>query len=131
MLPLVRSFRDLEVYKRARQQAREIFILTKRFPPDERFSLTSQVRRSSRAVGAMLAEAWAKRQYPAAFISKLNEALGESMETQSWLDHALDCGYLESDVHRAMDGQWQQIGAMINSMIARADDFCRNVAAGR
>jgi len=76
----------------------------------------------------MLAEAWARRRYQAAFISKLTEAMGESMETQNWLDHALDCEYISMDDHAALDDQWQQIGAMLNGMIERADDFCRSVS---
>ncbi len=128
MLPLVKSFRELEVYKRTRSQARAIFQVTKHFPSEERFSLTDQVRRSSRAVGAMLAEAWAKRRYPAAVISKLDDALGEAMETQAWLDYAYDCGYIDAQQHAALDDQWQQIGAMIGGMMGRAADFCRGVA---
>ena len=89
----IRGFRDLDVYELAREQARRIFALSKTFPPEEKFSLTDQIRRSSRAVNAMIAEAWARGRYPAAFINKIDEALGEAMETQAWLDHALDCGY--------------------------------------
>ncbi len=74
---LVRSFRDLEVYKLGRVQAQKNFAITRLFPKEERYSLTDQIRRSSRAVTAMIAESWAKRRYPAAFISKLHEALGE------------------------------------------------------
>ena len=121
----ISSFRDLTVYQRAVTDAKHIFVLTQSFPRDERFSLSDQIRRSSRAVGAMIAEAWARRRYPAAFISKLNEALGEAMETQSWLDHALECEYISNADHEARDDQWQQIGAMISGMIDRADDFCR------
>jgi four helix bundle protein len=89
----IRSFRELNVYKNAREAAHAIFEITKTFPREERYSLTDQVRRSSRAVNAMIAEAWAKRRYEAAFISKINDALGEATETQSWLDHAFDAGY--------------------------------------
>lgn len=124
MLPIVKSFRELEVYKRCRSQAKSLFQISKRFPADERFSLTDQVRRSSRAVGAMIAEAWAKRRYEAAFVSKLSDAAGEAMETQAWLDHALDCGYIDHGTYDAMDAQWQEIGAMIFGMIARAHSFC-------
>lgn len=73
---IIRSFRDLEVYKAARRDARSVFLLSKSFPSEERFSLTDQVRRSSRAVAGMIAEAWARRRYVAAFISKLTEAMG-------------------------------------------------------
>ena len=87
----IRSFRDLDVYTQARQQAKNVFVVIKSFPREERYSLTDQIRRSSRAVNAMIAEAWARRMYPAAFVNKIDEAMGEAMETQAWLDHALDC----------------------------------------
>ncbi len=85
-----KSFRDLKVYQAAREAARLVFDYSKNFPPEERYSLTDQVRRSSRAVKAMVAEAWARRRYRAAFVNKVDEALGEAYETQSWLDDALD-----------------------------------------
>ena len=128
-MAIIKSFRDLEVYGIAREQAKKIFIVSKSCPNEERFSLTDQIRRSSRAVNAMIAEAWARRRYPAAFINKIDEAMGEAMETQAWLDHALDCNYLDRNQHRALDEMWQKVGAMLNRMIQRADDFCRS--AGR
>jgi len=128
-MALIKGFRDLDVYVLGREQARKIFVLSKTFPKEERYSLTDQIRRSSRAVNAMIAEAWARRMYPAAFINKINEAMGEAMETQAWLDHALDCKYLDGNQHRALDDAWQRIGAMLNRMIQRADDFCKS--AGR
>jgi four helix bundle protein len=125
-MALIRSFRDLDIYKLAREQSKKIFLITKAFPKEERYSLTDQIRRSSRAVNAMVAEAWARRRYPAAFVNKIDEAMGESMETQAWLDHALDSGYLDDDQHRELDDSWQRVGAMLNRMIKRADDFCRS-----
>jgi four helix bundle protein len=74
----------------------------------------------------MIAEAWARRRYQAAFVNKLNEALGEAMETQTWLDHALECDYINSEMYRELDATWQHIGAMLNRMIQKADIFCRN-----
>lgn len=124
----IRSFRDMDVYSQAREQAKKVFVTSKSFPREERFSLTDQIRRSSRAVNAMIAEAWARRMYPAAFINKLNEAMGEAMETQAWLDHALDAEYINQSQHRALDDGWQRIGAMLNRMIQRADDFCRTAS---
>ena len=124
----IQSFRDLDVYTQARQQAKNVFVISKRFPREERYSLTDQIRRSSRAVNAMIAEAWARRLYPAAFVNKIDEALGEAMETQAWLDHALDCGYVDEKAHRSLDESWQRIGAMLNRMIQRADDFCRTAS---
>src|SRR5262249_1547639 len=113
------SFRDLRVYMLAREEAKKVFILTRTFPKEERYSLIDQVRRSSRSVGATLAEAWAKRKYQAAFISKIDDALGEAMETQAWLDHALDCRYISQSQYAEMDRAWQSIGGMLRNMITR------------
>lgn len=125
-MAIIRSFRDLDVYALGRQQAKRIFLLSKAFPKEERYSLTDQIRRSSRAANAMVAEAWARRLYPAAFINKIDEALGEAMETQAWLDHAVDCDYLTRAQHHELGDAWQKIGAMLHRMIERADDFCRS-----
>jgi len=124
-MALIRSFRDLEVYKLARQQAKRIFVLSRSFSKDEKYSLTDQMRRSSRAVNAMVAEAWGRRRYLAAFVNKMDEAMSEAMETQAWLDHALDCTYIDSNQHRELDMARQHIGAMLNRIIERADTFCR------
>jgi len=125
-MALIRSFRDLEVYRSSVREAKKIFGMSKSFPREEMFSLTDQIRKSSRAVGAMIAEAWAKRRYPAAFIAKLVDALGEAMETQSWLDHAITCDYITKDQYRSLDAAWQSIGGRLAKMIDRADLFCRN-----
>ena len=121
---LIRSFRDLDVYQLAREQTRAIFDMSRTFPKEEMYSLTDQIRRSSRAVNAMTAEGWARRRYPAAFANKINEALGEAMETQAWLDHALDCAYIDAGRHAELDAKWQRIGAMLNGMIDKAETFC-------
>lgn len=124
-MAIIRSFRELNIYRQSREQAHKVFELTKTFPREERYSLTDQIRRASRAVKSMIAEAWAHRRYRAAFISKLTDALGEATETQSWLDDALDCGYINAQQHREFDDAWQKLGGMINNTIERADDFCR------
>jgi len=124
----ISSFRELNVYKSAREAARAIFEISKTFPREERYSLTDQIRRSSRAVNAMIAEAWAKRRYEAAFVSKVNDALGEATETQSWLDHAADAAYITAPQFKELDAKWQQIGAMLNKMTERAHDFCKSQA---
>ncbi len=123
-MAVIRSFRDLKVYQAARDEARKVFEATRAFPSEEKYSLTDQIRRSSRAVNAMIAEAWARRRYQAAFVNKINEALGETMETQAWLDHALDCAYLTPALHREFDAAWQSIGARLQKMMERADTFC-------
>src|SRR5437879_8480293 len=122
----INSFRDLNVYKLAREQARKIFEVTRAFPSEEKYSLTDQIRRSSRSVNTMIAEAWARRPYIAVFTNKICEALGETMETQAWLDHPLDCQYITSAQHRQLDAARQSIGAMLNQMMARAETFCPN-----
>jgi len=119
------SFRDLETYQKARQQSQFIFRLTQEFPKEETYSLTDQIRRSSRAVCALLAEAWARRPYEAAFVNKLNQALAEAMETQSWLDAAHDCDYIDADTHDTLDTEWERIGGKLNRMIQHSDSFCQ------
>jgi len=125
-MAVIRSFRDLNVYTAARREARVIFERSRNFPPEERYALTDQIRRSSRAVKAMIAEAWGRRKYPAVFANKIDEALGEANETQSWLEDCLDCGYLSQAEFTRMDAAWQSIGAMLRKMIDRSEDFCRN-----
>lgn len=123
-MPVIHSFRDLDAYRLALSESGKIFALTRGFPRDEMYSLSNQIRRSSRAVGAMIAEAWARRRYPAVWINKLDEAIGEATETQSWLDQALQCGYIAADVHSKMDDAWAHLGAMLNRMIIRVVEFC-------
>ena len=120
-----KSFQDLKVYEAAREEARLIFEISKTFTREEKYSLTDQIRRSARAVKAMIAEAWARRRYKAAFINKIDEALGEAYETQSWLDDALDATYLSKETFSDLDNRYDAIGAMLSRMIDRADDFCK------
>jgi four helix bundle protein len=127
-MPRITSFRDLDVYQFGLREAKRVFLITKEFPKEERYSLTDQIRRSSRAVNALLAEAWARRRYVAAFVNKVNESLGEGMETQAWLDHALACEYIDANQHEELDKAWQRVGAMLNKMIQKADTFCRSAA---
>ena len=122
------SFRDLRVYQLARAASAEVFQITKTFPREERFSLIDQIRRSSRATKAMISEAWARRRYKAVFINKLDEAMGEANETRSWLDDALDCGYLDAEQFKKMERDWCSIASMLARMIDRASDFCKNAA---
>ena len=117
------SFRDLVVYKNARKLAKSIFEITKSFPKEEMYSLTDQVRRSSRSIGAQIAEG-AKRRYKKHFISKLTDVDGEQQETQHWIETAEDCGYLSSEQTRKLNSGLSEIGRMINSMINKAEIFC-------
>jgi four helix bundle protein len=124
-MAIIRSFRDLRAYQQARNEANRIFEMTKTFPREEQFSLTDQIRRSSRAVKSMIAEAWGHRRYRASFVSKLTGATGEANETQSWLDDAMDCGYIQAAQYEEFNTAWQSIGGMIANMIVKADDFCK------
>ncbi len=119
-----RSFKDLRVYQKAREVSRAVFKLSKRFPKEETYSLTDQVRRAARSVGAQISEAWGKRRYEKHFVSKLTDADGEQMETQHWVGEALDCEYLcPADAAQLYSGL-EEIGRMLNSMMEKADSFC-------
>jgi len=123
-LPHANSFRELLVYQKAKALSKEIFLLTKRFPRDEAYSLTDQIRRCSRSIGAQIAEAWAKRLYEKHFISKLTDADGEQNETQHWIDSAADCSYLGGEEAAALIKKCEEIGRLLGGMIAKADQFC-------
>jgi len=118
------SFRDLIVYQKGRQLQREILNLTKSFPMDERFSLTDQIRRSSRSIGANIAEAWAKRRYEKHFISKLTDSDGEQMETQHWIETALECEYIDQRTSAQLIEKCLEIGRMLGGMMDKAELFC-------
>ena len=118
------SFRDLIVYQKSRKLAKEIKEITQSFPRDEKFSLVDQVRRSSRSIGANIAESWAKRRYEKHFISKLTDSDGEQMETQHWIGTALDCEYIDQSAHNQLIAKCLEIGRMLNGMMDKADMFC-------
>lgn len=117
------SVKELIVYQKAYSLAMDVFLLSRRFPPEERFALTSQIRRSSRSVCHNLREAWAKRRYQAHFISKLTDCDGENAETETALDFARDCGYLPPDEHRRLTGLNHEIGRMLGAMITNPRKF--------
>jgi len=123
-----KSFRELIVYQRSRTLAQEIFGITCKFPKEEIFSLTDQVRRSSRSVGAQIAEAWAKRRYEKHFISKLTDADGEQQETQHWIEVACDCGYLSRTQADILLEKCMEIGRLLGGMMAKAEMFCNSDA---
>lgn len=118
------SFRDLLVYERARELQREVFLVSRTFPNDERFSLTDQIRRSSRSIGANIAEAWGKRRYQAHFVSKLTDADGEQYESQHWIETAVECGYLDPQKATALIDKCKEIGRLLGGMLEKADLFC-------
>jgi four helix bundle protein len=117
--PAVRSFKDLRVFHAAMDAAMRIFELSRAFPREERFSLTDQLRRSSRAVCANIAESWSKRRYPAHFASKLSDAHAEAEETRVWLDFAQRCGYLPPLVAAGLDDAYDKISGQLVLMLTR------------
>ncbi len=121
----IKSVRDLEVYRIAFQAAMDIFELSKSFPKEEVYSLTDQIRRSSRSVCSALAEGWRKRRYKAVFLNKLTDAEQEAAETQTWLEFALHCKYINEETFRKLDDRYEHIFAMLSNMEKKADSFCR------
>lgn len=119
-----KSFKELRVYLKAREVSRAVFGLTKAFPKEEMYSLTDQIRRAARSVGAQIAEAWGKRRYEKHFVSKLTDADAEQMETQHWVGEALDCGYLTPAEAEDLNSGLEEIGRMLNSMIDKSHAFC-------
>ncbi|HEY9882241.1 MAG TPA: four helix bundle protein [Thermosynechococcaceae cyanobacterium] len=120
---LVRNHEDWEVYQIAFEAAMQIFELSKKFPVEERYSLTDQIRRSSRSVCANLAEAWRKRLYKAAFISKLSDSAAEAAETQTWLAFAARCKYLDMESERALKQTYARILGRLVNLTIHADDW--------
>ena len=114
---------DLDVYRKAFDASMQIFELSKDFPKEETYSLTDQIRRSSRSVCANIAEAWRKRRYQAAFISKLNDCEAEAAETQTWLEFAVRCQYIEPEVGRALFKIYDEIISILVTMIKNSDSW--------
>jgi four helix bundle protein len=120
---LAKSGKELRVYQNAYNLAMDIFLISKRWPKEEKYSLTDQIRRSSRSVCANIREAWAKRRYEAHFISKLTDADAENSETDTWLNFALDCKYISNHEHQDLAHQCTKTGAMIGRMLNTASSF--------
>jgi four helix bundle protein len=123
-LPFARSFKELVVYNKGRILNQTVFKISKRFPKEEAFSLTSQWRRASRSIGAQIAEAWAKRRYLAHFVSKLTDADGEQQETQHWTIVAFDDGYISREEAHQIGSLALEVGRMLGEMIQNAESFC-------
>lgn len=120
----IKSFKDLIVYQKAFKLAMEIFEITKTFPKEERYSLTDQMRRSSRSVTSNIAEGWAKKRYIKAFTNKLTDSLGEEYETEVWLDYSLSCNYINTEVHRNLIDEYDEVRKMLISMINNPEKWC-------
>ena len=119
----VQSVKQLEVYRKAYLLAMEIYEISKSFPAEERYALTSQIRRSSRSVSMNLREAWAKRRYEAHFVSKLTDCDGENSETDTSLDFALDCNYITKSQHEELTSINREVGRMLGSMLLAPQKF--------
>ena len=117
------TFRDLKVYQKAFKLAMDIFILTKSFPDEEKYGLTSQIRRSSRSVCSSIGEAYRKRKYPAHFISKTTDADMENSETQVWLDFALSCKCINKETYVKFKERLEEVGKMLNHMIENSEKY--------
>lgn len=120
---IAKRFEDLEVYQLALGVQRELFTLSLGFPKEERYALTDQVRRSSRSVGANIAEAWHKRRYPDHFTSKLTDSDGEAAETRHWMQTSLDCGYINEKQFEDLTERCLAIGAKLGHMIQNAESW--------
>ena len=120
---MLHGHKDLKVYQLSYKLAMEIFHLTKSFPVEERYSLTDQIRRSSRSVPTNLTEAFRKRRYAHMFVSKLTDCDGEAGETDVWLDFSLDCGYMSGANHSALVAGYREVGRMLGGMIDHPQKF--------
>jgi four helix bundle protein len=121
---LIRTFRDLIVYQRSHALAMGLFQDSKKFPPEEKYSLTDQCRRASRSVAANIAESWGKRRYPASFVSKLSDSEAEALETQAWIAFAVDCEYLDEERGADLIQQYEELIKSIAHMANHPDDWC-------
>jgi len=121
----INSFRDLIVYQKAYKLAMEIFEITKAFPKEERYSLTDQIRRSSRSVTSNIGEAWAKKIYLKNFVSKLSDSHAEEYETEVWLDYSRACGYIDETKHEHFMEDYDEVRKMLISMMTNPEKFCR------
>jgi four helix bundle protein len=119
----IESFKDLIVYQKSYKLAMDIFEISKSFPKEEKYSLTDQIRRSSRSVTSCIAESWAKRRYEKSFINKLTDSLGEENETEVWLDYSKDCNYIQSEIHDTLLSEYSEVRKMLISMINNAEKW--------
>ena len=124
-MAIIQIFRNLIVYQKAFKLAMDIFEATKSFPKEELYSLTDQIRRSSRSITSNLSEAWAKKIYIKSFINKISDALAEEYETEVWLDFALQCGYIPKEQHQDLINGYDEVRKILISMVHHPDKFCQ------
>jgi four helix bundle protein len=123
MAKLAKDFKELRVYRNAIEAAMDIYEITKAFPPEEKYSMVNQIRRSSRSVCANIAEAWMKRLYRAAFVAKLSDSLSEAAETIVWLEMAERCNYIQSDKRVKLEDNYREIIGQLVKMTDQADQW--------
>ena len=121
----IRTVRDLKVYRKAFDNAMENYELTKKFPKEETYSLTDQIRRASRSVCSNLSEGWRKRRYKAVFLNKLTDSGQEAAETQTWLEFSFHCKYIDEETFDRLDDCYEHIFAMLYAIEKKAEAFCR------
>lgn len=119
----IRTHKDLKVYQLSFEAGMEVYRLTKAFPKEEMYSLTDQIRRSTRSVSGNIAEAFRKRKYPKSFVSKLTDSEGEAAETQVWLDYALECNYINAEIHAKLFDKYDHIISMLVNMSTKTDNW--------
>jgi four helix bundle protein len=119
----IRTHKDLKVFQLSFEAGMMIFHTSKKFPKEEMYSLTDQIRRSSRSVSGNIAEAFRKRKYPKAFVSKLTDVEGEAAETQVWLDYALECSYIEKETHADLFDKYDHIISMLVNMSTKPENW--------
>ncbi len=122
-MELINSHRKLRVYQKAFEKSMEIYVLSRAFPKEELYSLTDQIRRSSRSICSNISEAFRRRKYPKSFSSKLNESEAEAAETQNWLDFALKCNYIDTETHDRLDQAYEEIIGMLVLMQKHPDKW--------
>jgi len=120
----INSFRDLIVYQKAYKLAMDIFTISKEFPKEEKYSLTDQIRRSSRSVTSNIAEAWARKRYIKSFVNKLTDSLGEEYETEVWLDYSKDCDYMTAETHDDLLNKYDEVRKMLISILNHPEKWC-------
>ena len=120
----IESFKDLIVYQKAYKLAMEIFEISRKFPREEQYSLTDQIRRSSRSVTSCIAESWARRRYAKSFVNKLTDSLGEELETEVWLDYSRDCKYIDKETNELITNEYKDVRKMLISMLNNPEKWC-------
>jgi len=121
----INSFRDLIVYQKAYKLAMEVFEITKHFPKEEKYSLTDQIRRSSRSITSNISEAWAKKIYIKSFVYKLSDSLGEEYETENWLEYSKDCKYIDHQTYDKMMNGYEEVRKILIYMVNNPEKFCK------